>query len=77
MAQFTQRDPDADMLSELSKRELLVIRFKGCTIKYMDDFTVRVEGEVYPRHLRAANDLVQRYKECSKEDKENLPKAHL
>ena len=48
---------------------VLAIKFTHGNVTYHNDWTVTVEGKLWPRQLRAAADIVERYKECSKDDK--------
>ena len=46
----------------------IIIQFRACTIVYESDWTIRLEGEVYPRQLKAASEMIEIYKRCSKEN---------
>jgi hypothetical protein len=50
---------------------LIVIRFKNATVTYLSSFEVQIDDNLWPRQLRATNEMIQVYKECSRDDSRN------
>jgi hypothetical protein len=48
---------------------LLEMKFSEGTVRYTDKFQIVLEGSLYPRQLQAANQIIQIYKEVTKQDK--------
>lgn len=48
---------------------LVELHFPDGTVKYLGEgFKVVIEGFVYPRQLKTASEIVDIYKQCSRED---------
>lgn len=61
--------PEVDRTFEYA---ILVFR-SGCRAEYAEQsdgtYKVTINGEMYPRHLRAINEIFRLFAECSKEDR--------
>ena len=47
---------------------LVVIKFQDGSVSYLANFKIKIEGDVYQRHLKAASEIIQIFKACSKDD---------
>lgn len=48
---------------------LLHMRFGATNVYYTEEFVVKIDGDLWPRQLKAAMNIIEIYKECSKNDK--------
>lgn len=58
-------------IQQLMQPKILVsIQFFNGRVEYSGEFKIKVIGEIYPRQLRAACDMIDIFKQCTREDGE-------
>jgi hypothetical protein len=48
---------------------ILFIKFRDATVTYNDEYKLEVFGTLYPRHWNTINQMIQLFKEETREDK--------